>query len=99
MHAKFEGNPIMRMHFMAVFCKCTKRKRKKKKKMSDFLKAYVSGTVDAIYFRSGMCFLPICQHLHSEFGLVWSRELQTCVKSYFVLHVNILTLCAHALAA
>ena len=52
----------------------------------------------AIYFRSGMCFLPICQHLYSKFGLFGqeSTELQMLIKSYFVLRVNILTLCTHA---
>ena len=27
MCAEFEGNPITRLHFMAVFCKCAKRKK------------------------------------------------------------------------
>ena len=74
-------------------------KKKKTKKMSDFLKAYISGTAGAIYFTSGMCSLPICWHLHSKFGLVWSRDhgaTNLCIKTYFVLHVNILTLCTHA---
>ena len=50
-----------------------------------------------IYFRSGMCSLPICRRLHSEFGLVWSRDhgATNTRKSYFVLRVNILTLCTH----
>ena len=62
MHAKFEGNLITRLHFMAVFCKCVKRRKENKiKKMSDFLKAYISGMADMIYFKSGMCSLPICQ--------------------------------------
>ena len=75
MCAKFEGNPITCLSFMAVFCKCAKRKgRKKTKKMSNFLKAYISGMADAIYFRSGMCSLSICRHLHSEFGIVWLRD-------------------------
>ena len=65
MRAKFEGNPITLLHFGVVFCKYVKKRRKKTKKMSDFMKAYISGTADAIYFRFGMCSLPICQHLHS----------------------------------
>ena len=69
MHAKFEGNTITRLHFMAVFLQvCEKKKRKY------FLKAYILGMADMIYFKSGMCSLPICQHLHSEFDLVWSRD-------------------------
>ena len=59
---------------MAVFCKCAKRKteKTKTKKMSDFLKAYNSGTAGVIYFRSGMYSLMIYQHLHSKFSLFWS---------------------------
>ena len=40
--AKFEGNPIIRLHFMVFFCKCAKReekerkKEKKKNEMSNF---------------------------------------------------------------
>ena len=96
MCAKFSGNPISRLCFMAVSEK--KKKEEKMKKMSDFLKAYISGMAGAIYFRSGMYSLPICQCLHSEFGLVWSRDHRTTntCKSCFVLHVNMLTLCAHA---
>ena len=44
------------------------------KKMKDFLKAYTSGMAGVIFFRPGMCFLLICRHLHSEFGLVRSRD-------------------------
>ena len=56
--------------FMAVFCKCAKRKEKKKtKKMSNFLKAYISGTAGMICFRSGMC-SPNMPAPASEFGLV-----------------------------
>jgi len=51
-----------------------KKKEKKTKKMSDFLKAYISGTAGAIYFRSVMCSLSISWHLHSKFGLVSSRD-------------------------
>ena len=72
-HVKFEGNLITCLHFMAVFLQVCK-KQKKAKKMSNLLKAYISGTADAIYFRSGMCSLLIRQHLHSEFGFVWSRD-------------------------
>jgi len=38
MRAKFEENMIMRLHAMAVFCKCAKRRKKgkKTKKMSNF---------------------------------------------------------------
>ena len=58
--------------FMAVFCKCVKRRTiiKRMKKMSDFLKAHISGMAGAIYFRSSMCFLLICsvvcQHFDSN---------------------------------
>jgi len=59
--------------------------------MSDFLQAYISGTAGVIYFSSGMCSLPICWHLHSECGFVWSRNHRTMnvrKKSYFVIRVN-----------
>ena len=62
MCAKLKGNWIPHLRFMAVFCKCAKRRRKKTKKMSDFLKAYISGTAGAMYFR---------------FDLVWSRDHRT----------------------
>ena len=56
-------------------CKKEKGKEgKKAKKMSDFLKAYISEMAGTIYFRSGRCSVPICRRLHSEFGLVWSRD-------------------------
>jgi len=50
------------------------RKEEKMKKMSDFLKAHISGLAGVINFRPGMHSLPICQHLHSKFGLVQSRD-------------------------
>jgi len=60
--------------------------------MSNILKAYISETAGAISLRFGMFSLPLCWHLHSEFGLVWSRDhgaVQMCVKTYLVLQVNI----------
>ena len=74
MLAKFEGNLIMHLHFMAVFFASVQRERKKTKKMSDFFKAYILGTVGMIYFRSGIYSLPMCQRLYSKFGFVWSRD-------------------------
>ena len=53
--------------------------------MSNFLKAYILGTAGVFYFRSGMCSLPICWHLHSEFGLVWSRDHGTTNKRKIIL--------------
>jgi len=66
--------------------------------MSDFLKAYISGMAGAIYFRSGTCSFLICRHLHSEFGLVWSRDHRAtnAHKLCFVPRANILVLCTHA---
>ena len=70
--------------------------------MSNILKAYISETAGAISSRSGMSSLPLCWHLHSKFGLVWSRDhgaIQMRIKKYIVLQVNIiiLTLCARVL--
>jgi len=46
---------------------------------------------DTIYFKSGKCSLLHYHLLKQEI-----MELQMHVKSYSVLHVNILTLCMHA---
>ena len=73
MRVKFEGNLIMHLHFMADIYKCVKR-RKSNKENERLFEAYISGTASVIYFRSGMCSLPICWYLHSKFGLVWSRD-------------------------
>ena len=62
--------------------------------MSNFLKAQISGKAGLIYFWSGMCSLPICQHLHNKFGLVWTRD-HGATNGYKMYFVNILTLCAH----
>jgi len=44
--AKFKGNLITILHFMAEMCK--------KKKISDSLKTHISGMACAIFFKSGM---------------------------------------------
>ena len=69
--AKFEGNLITRLHFMAFFVSVHKEEKEKNKakKKNDFLKAHISGMAGTIYFRFCMCSLSICRHLHSEFGL------------------------------
>ena len=64
---------------MAAFFQVCKKKKKNKKKSEENERLfeglyYNSGTADTIYFRSVMCSLPICRHLHSKFGLVWSRD-------------------------
>jgi len=55
MCTKFQGNRIIRFHFMITFIprqkeegKKTKKTRKKMKKLSQFLKAYISETPGAI---------------------------------------------------
>ena len=63
---------------------CKKKKIRKKKKMSDFLKAQISGMAGAIHFKSGTYSTLICQHLHSIFGPVHLRD----TKLYFALRVN-----------
>ena len=64
-------------------------------KMSNFLKVYISGMAGTIYFRSGMCSLPIYWHLHSEFGLVWSRDhgAMSARKIIFFFFVLIYSCC------
>ena len=56
---------------MAVFASVWKEENKKKtKKMSNFLKAYISGMIGTIYFKSGMSSILISWHLQNEFGFV-----------------------------
>ena len=78
MRAKFEDNPIMHCVLWKFLQVCKKKKKERKKKTQEneqlFVKAYISGTAGAIYFRSSICSLSICRHLHSKFGLVWSRD-------------------------
>ena len=81
-----------RFFFFLLVCE---NKKMKKKNVSTFLKVYISGMACAMYFRSDMCSVMICWHLHIELGLVITK-LCTYVKSYFFLHVTILTLCMHA---
>jgi len=69
----FEENRLCVCILLQLFAS-VRKEEEKTKKMNDFLKAYFSGMAGVIYFRSGMCSLPICRCLHSEFGLVWSRD-------------------------
>ena len=73
---------------MEVFCKCAKLK-KKLKKMSKFLKAQISGM-------AGTDLVCVCYQYATTCKVNLVLELQTGVKLYFVLRVNILMLCAHA---
>ena len=102
MHAKFEGNPITCLHFMAVFCKCAKRRERKKRRkwatfwrliFQDQLARFTSDLVSVLSWYAGTCTVNLVL-----FGQE-TMELQMCVKSYFLLRVNILTLCAHAPSA
>ena len=68
--------------FLFFLLVCENKKKKKTKNVSTFLKVYISGMACAMYFRSGMCSVMICWHLHIEFGLVITK-LCTYVKSYF----------------
>ena len=65
----------MRAKFDPIRCLqvCKKKKKKEKKRLFEGLNS-ISGTAGVIYFRFGIRSLPICWHLHSEFGLVWSRD-------------------------
>ena len=86
MCAKFEGNLIMCLHFMAVFASMQKEEKKNKnKQLFEGLYIYISGTAGVIYFRFGTCSLQICQHLHSKFGLVWPRDHGATNASKIVL--------------
>jgi len=48
MCAKFEGNLIRRLYFMAVFCKCANRRKKKEKKNKENEQLY-----EGLYLRNG----------------------------------------------
>ena len=50
------------------------RKIHGKKKQNRLSPTYISGTAGTIYFRFSMSSLPMCWHLHSEIGLVWSKD-------------------------
>ena len=56
--------------------------------MSYFLNTRISGMAGAIYFRPGMCSLPISWHLHSEFGLVRTRVHGAMNRRKIVLCVS-----------
>ena len=84
---EFEGNLITCLCFMAVFCKCAKRREKKKKKeeMSNFLKAHISKM-------AGMIFLPqiwyaLSPDMPSPAQKVQARDngAKTHVKLYFAI--------------
>jgi len=51
-------------------------KKRKLKKMSKFLMVYILEMAGAIYFRSSICFLLKCRHLHSKFDLVRTRDYE-----------------------
>jgi len=101
----FKPNLVPRCALYSFFNVCqnvnVKRKKKKKKKnenMSNFLKAYISGMAGTIRFRSGMYSLPICQHLYSKFGLVWSRDHgDKNVRKSYLFFMSIHSRCAHML--
>ena len=44
------------------------------KKMSYLLKTHISGMAGVIRFKSGMCSILICQHLHGKFDPIFSRD-------------------------
>jgi len=77
---------------------CKKKKRKKKlRSLWRFIR--ISGAPSAICFRTSILYVlsqyaGTCTTNLVVFGQD-TMELQTCEKSYFVIRVNILTLCTH----
>ena len=70
MCTKFEGYVLV--FYDSFFTKVWKEE--KIRKINDFLKAQISELAGTIYFRSGMCSLLICWHLHSKFGLAQTKD-------------------------
>ena len=59
--------------------------------MYEFLKAYISGAADVIYFKFGVQFLLKCGYFHSEFA--WAKDhgvtnRQKNCRSYFMLMIS-----------
>ena len=85
--------------FYGSFLQVCKKKKIKRRKWATFwrpifqelLTRFTSDLVCVLSWYAGTCTANLVL-----FGQE-TTELWTCVKSYFVLHVNILTLCAHTL--
>ena len=64
--------------FYSSFCKCAKRgrkiRRKQTKKLSQFLKANISGMPEAISLKFGMWSTEVGGNVHSKIRLVSSRQ-------------------------
>ena len=92
--AKFQGNQIMRLHFMAIFVSAKRgRKKRKKKKLSQFLKSHISGTLEAICLTLKCGVLKLVGMFTAKIILFHqgSTELWRCDNCVFFLPVNILT--------
>ena len=70
--AKFQGNQIWRLRFIAVFV-IERQEEKKTKKLSQFLKSHISGTREAISLKFGMWSAEVGGHVHSKNRLVSLR--------------------------
>ena len=93
MCAKFEGNLITRVCFMAVFCKCAKRRERKRKNQENeqLFETYISGMADAQIWYMFFPNMPApAQQIWS--CLVKKPRRYEHVKLCFALHVSILTL-------
>ena len=75
--AKFQGNRMWRLRFIAVFVSVRQEKEKeekKTKKLSQFLKSHILGTREAISLKFGMWSAAVGGHVHSKNRLVSLRK-------------------------
>ena len=71
--ATFQGNQIWSSRFIAVLVNLQEYKEKegkKMKKLSQFLKSHISGTLEAISLKFGMCSTEVGKRVHNKNHLV-----------------------------
>ena len=88
MCAKFEGNLMLHLCFMAIFCQYAKKKKKENFWRLIFQEWLVQFTSNLV--RSFPWYASTCTVNSVLLGLDIT-ELQMGIKAYFVYHVNILT--------
>ena len=77
--AKFQGNQIRHLRFIAVFVSVRKEEEKSEekqetKKLSQFVKSHISGTLEVISLKFGMWSTKVGGRGHSKNRFVSSRQ-------------------------